>query len=68
MKKYILSLKREPLNVLEIRSKIKNIEQLKDMVTILKVKHEFLEQFEKEKSVSIKSILKFIEPLSTTFN
>jgi hypothetical protein len=70
LKKYILSLKREPLNVLLIGNEIKeikNIEQLKDMVTILKVKNKFLEQFEKEKTVSIKSILKFIEPLSTTF-
>jgi hypothetical protein len=70
LKKYILSLKLEPLNVLLIGNQIKevkNIEQLKDMVTILKVKHEFLEQFEKEKSVSIKSILTFIEPLSSSF-
>jgi|GEM_PF-3165987 len=70
LKKYILGLKREPLQVIMIGNKIisiENLEQLKDLVTILKVRNEFIEQFKKSVPVSIKSILKIIEPLSVHF-
>jgi hypothetical protein len=70
LKKYLLTLNREPIKILlvgnEIRE-IENISQLKDIVTILKVRQEFIEQFEKEKTVNAKSVLELIRALPTSF-
>lgn len=68
--KYFLSLERELFRVLMHGNrviKIENIQMLRDAVTILKVKHEFMEQFLAGKAANIKTILASLEPLSVTF-
>ena len=46
---------------------IKNRELLKEVVTTLKVRDEFITQFEKQKSVTVKTILALIRPLGSFF-
>lgn len=70
LKKYLLGLKLKPLSVLLAGNEIKeieNLDQLKNIVTILKVRNEFIEHFEKDKTVQVKSILDLIENLPSTF-
>ncbi len=70
LRRYLLSLKRPPLSVLSNGRKIlalKNTDELRDIVTILKVKTEFIEQFQLGNPTNIKSILNLLETLPNTY-